>query len=159
MTSSKERPSKLPLRKISRVCKQNRIRFYFQKNKKQVKIQSFKITAIQEHLLLCKYSPTLEDFSILTRESNDFKLEIMDILLIARDKPRFNKADSSLPLELFRYNIGSYYIMFCHIIRCPPIPLRVYNCRSFSFQYYVTSFLFYQKQNVWALNIILGVTM
>ena len=36
--------------------------------------------------------------------------------------------------------------------------LCVYNCRLFSFQYYVTIFLFYQKQNIWAFNIILGVT-
>ena len=39
--------------------------------------------------------------SILTRESNDFKLRIMDSLLIARDKPILQKADSSLSLELF----------------------------------------------------------
>ena len=39
--------------------------------------------------------------SILTRESNDFKLRIMDSLLIARDKPILKKADSSLSLELF----------------------------------------------------------
>ena len=38
---------------------------------------------------------------ILTRESNDFKLKIMESLLIARDKPILNKVDSSLPLELF----------------------------------------------------------
>ena len=42
-----------------------------------------------------------EDFSILTRESNDFKLKIMERLLIAHDKPVLNKVDSSLSLELF----------------------------------------------------------
>ena len=68
---------------------------------KKVKIDSNKLTAIQEHLLCCNYSPSFEDFSILTRESNDFKLKIMENLLIARDKPVLNKADSSLPLELF----------------------------------------------------------
>ena len=68
---------------------------------KKVKIDNNKLTAIQEHLLCCNYSPSFEDFSILTRESNDFKLRIMEGLLIARDKPILNKADSSLPLELF----------------------------------------------------------
>ena len=68
---------------------------------KKVKIDNNKLTAIQEHLLCCKYCHFLEDFSILTRKSNDFKLRIMESLLIARDKPILNKADSSLPLELF----------------------------------------------------------
>ena len=53
------------------------------------------------HLLCCNYSPSYEDFSIWTRESNDFKLKIMESLLIARGKPVLSKADSSLPLELF----------------------------------------------------------
>ena len=68
---------------------------------KKVNIDNNKLTAIQEHLLCCNYSPSFEDFSILTRESNDSKLKIMESLLIARDKPILNKADSSLPLELF----------------------------------------------------------
>ena len=38
-------------------------------------------------------------------------------------------------------------------------PLSVHNCRLFNFHYYVTSFAFYQKQNVRAFIIILGVTM
>ena len=67
----------------------------------KVKIDNNKLTAIQEHLLCCNYCPSFEDFSILTRESNDFKLRIMESLLIARDKPILNKGDSSLPLELF----------------------------------------------------------
>ena len=58
---------------------------------KKVKIDNNKLTTIQEHLLCCRYCPSFEDFSILTRES----------LLIARDKPTIKKADSSLPLELF----------------------------------------------------------
>ena len=68
---------------------------------KKVKIDNNKLTAIQEHLFCCNYSPSFENFSILTRESNDFKLKIMESLLIARDKPILNKADSSLPLQLF----------------------------------------------------------
>ena len=62
-----------------------------------VKIDNNKLTTIQEHVFCCNYSPSFEDFSILTRESNDFKLKIMESRLIARDKPVLNKADSSLP--------------------------------------------------------------
>ena len=68
---------------------------------KKVKIDNNKLTAIQEHLLCCNYCPSFADFPILTRESNDFKLKIMESLIIARDKPILNKKDSYLPLELF----------------------------------------------------------
>ena len=63
--------------------------------KKKVKIDSNKLRVIQEHLLRCNYSLPFEYFPILTRESNDFKLKIMESLLIARDKPILNKAVSS----------------------------------------------------------------
>ena len=68
---------------------------------KKVKIDNNKLTAIQEHLLCCNYCPSFEGFSILTKEINAFKLRIMESLLMARDKPILNKADSALPLELF----------------------------------------------------------
>ena len=68
---------------------------------KKVKIDNNKLTTIQEHVLCCNYSPSFEDFSILTRKSNDFKLKIMESLLIAHGKLILNKADSSLPLEIF----------------------------------------------------------
>ena len=74
----------------------------------------------------------------------------MESLLIARDKPILNKADSSLPLELFQCNISGYHMMFY---------TSYDDCRLFNFHYYVTGFVFYQKQNVRAFNIILGVTM
>ena len=75
---------------------------------KKVKIDNSKVKAIQEHLLCCNYSPSYEDFPILTRKSNDFKLKIMESLLIARDKPCLNKADSAF--------ISGYHMMFYHII-------------------------------------------
>ena len=67
---------------------------------KKVKIDNNKLTAIKEHLLCCNYSPSFEDFSISTREGNDFKLKIIESLLITRDHSVLNKVDSSLPLEL-----------------------------------------------------------
>ena len=83
---------------------------------KKLKIDNNNLTAIPEHLLCCSYSPSFEGFSILTRESNDFRLKIMESLLIARDKPTLNKADSSLPLELFSCKISGYHMMFYHVI-------------------------------------------
>ena len=77
---------------------------------KKVKIYNNRLTAIQEHLLCCNYSRSYKDFSILIRESNDFKSKIMESLLIARDKLCLKKADSSIPLELFWYNISGYSI-------------------------------------------------
>ena len=67
---------------------------------KKLKIDN-KLTTIQKHPWCYNYSPSYEDFSMLTRESNDFKLKLMESLLIARDKLCLNKADSSLSLELF----------------------------------------------------------
>ena len=126
---------------------------------KKVKIDNNKVTAIQEHLLCFNYFPFVEGFSILNRGSNDFKLKIMERLLIARDKPILNKPDSSLPLELIYHNINGYHMTSYHIIWCPSIALCVYNCCLLSFHYNVTSFVFYLKYNVRAFTIILGVTM
>ena len=83
---------------------------------KKIKTDDNKPTGIHEHLVCCNYSPSFEDFFILTGESNDFKLNIMEGLQIARDKPILNKTDSPLPLELFSYNISGYHMMFYHII-------------------------------------------
>ena len=54
------------------------------------------------------YSPSYEDFSILTRESNDIKLKIMESFLIVR----INLVLTNLALI---YNISGYH-MFYHII-------------------------------------------
>ena len=105
-----------------------------------MKIDNNKLTLFQEHLLCCNYPPSFEDIFILTRESNDFKLKIMESLLIACEKLVLNKSNPSLPLELFWYNISGYHMIFYHIIWYLSVPLCVYNCRLSSFQYFVTSF-------------------
>lgn len=46
-------------------------------------------------------SRILEDFPTLTIESNGFILEIMESLTFERDKPMLNRADMSIPLQLF----------------------------------------------------------
>ena len=58
-------------------------------------------SAIKEHLLFCNHTPYFEDFSILATNNNDFKVTLMESLLINRDHPPLNKSRQSLPLELF----------------------------------------------------------
>ena len=61
---------------------------------KKFKTDKNKLTTIQEQLLFSNYSPSFKIFSILATESNDFKLKIMESLLIERDKPTLNKTDT-----------------------------------------------------------------
>ena len=58
-------------------------------------------SAIKEHLLFCNHTPDFENFSILASNNNDFKVTLMESLLINRDHPPLNKNKQSLPLELF----------------------------------------------------------
>ena len=58
-------------------------------------------SAIKEHLLFCNHTPDFEDFSILVTINNDFKVTLMESLLINRDHTPLNKNKQSLPLELF----------------------------------------------------------
>ena len=58
-------------------------------------------SAIKEHLLFCSHAPDFEDFSILATKNNDFKVLLMESLLINKDHPSLNKNKQSLPLELF----------------------------------------------------------
>ena len=57
-------------------------------------------SAIQEHLF-CNHSSVFDNFSILASNNNDFKVMLMESLLINRDHPPLNKNRQSLPLELF----------------------------------------------------------
>ena len=56
-------------------------------------------SAIKEYLLFWKHKPDLEDFSILA--TYNFKVTLMESLLINRDHLPSNKNKQSLPLELF----------------------------------------------------------
>ena len=56
-------------------------------------------SAIKEHFLFCIHTPKFEDFSILASKNNDFKVTLMESLLINRDSLNNNK--QCLPLELF----------------------------------------------------------
>ena len=58
-------------------------------------------SAVKEHLLFCNHKTDFEDFPILATNNNDFKVTLMESLLINRDHPPLNKNEQSLPLELF----------------------------------------------------------
>ena len=58
-------------------------------------------SVIKEQYLLYNHLPDFEDFSILTRNSNNFKITLMESLLIDRDHPLLNEKKQSLSLEIF----------------------------------------------------------
>ena len=57
-------------------------------------------SAIKEHLLFCNHTPDFEDFSILAT-NNDFKVTLMESLLINRNYPPLSKNKQSVTLKLF----------------------------------------------------------
>ena len=57
--------------------------------------------AVKDHCLFFNHVGSFEDFSVLTYESNPFKLLIQEALLASRDKPLLNKQVKSIPLQLF----------------------------------------------------------
>ena len=54
-----------------------------------------------DHLLLCNYSPSFENFSVLTKGNKKFLLEFKESLPITRDKHSLNRNIRSAPLYLF----------------------------------------------------------
>ena len=63
------------------------------------KVKDANDSAIKECLLFCSHTPDFEDFSILVTNSNNFKVTLMENLLINRNHPPLNKNKESLPLE------------------------------------------------------------
>ena len=55
-------------------------------------------SAIKEHLIFCNHTPDFGDFSVLTINNNDFKIKLMESLLISKHHPPLNKNKQSLPL-------------------------------------------------------------
>ena len=58
-------------------------------------------SAIKEYLSFYNHTFDSEDFSILATNNNEFKVTLMEGLLINRDHPPLNKGKQSLPLEFF----------------------------------------------------------
>ena len=64
-------------------------------------VKTPKKSAIFDHMLLDGHEASFDNFPILSKESNTFKLQLKESLLISRDKPILNKNIYSFPLELF----------------------------------------------------------
>ena len=64
-------------------------------------VNNNKKSAVKDHCLFFNHVGSFEDFSILTYESNPFKLLIKEALLVSRDKSLLNKQVKSIPLQLF----------------------------------------------------------
>ena len=60
-----------------------------------------KKSVIFDHILLNRHDASFEDFKILLKENNRFKLHLKESLLIKRDKPELNRNIYSYALELF----------------------------------------------------------
>ena len=60
--------------------------------------------AIKLHLLFCNHTPDFENISIPSTNNNDFKVTLMESLLINRDYPPLNKNKQPLPLPLIARN-------------------------------------------------------
>ena len=67
---------------------------------KRVRNSKQKVRAIFDHILLNGHDASFEDFTILLKENNRFKLHLKESLLIKRDKPELNRIIYSQPLEL-----------------------------------------------------------
>ena len=68
---------------------------------KRETLQPNQHTAVLEHCLICYNSPSFDDFVIISRESNDFKLTLKESIIINRDKLLLNRTVQSMSLELF----------------------------------------------------------
>ena len=60
-----------------------------------------KLSAVSDHLLLHNHDSDFNDFTILCRDNNGFKLLIKESILISRDSLLLNKNTASIPLLLF----------------------------------------------------------
>ena len=57
-----------------------------------------KPSAISDHLLLYNHESDFNDFAILCRDNNGFRLLLKESMLISRDSPVLNKNTASIPL-------------------------------------------------------------
>ena len=60
-----------------------------------------KPSAVSDHFLLHNHDSDFNDFTILRRDNNGFRLLIKESVLISRDFPVLNKKTASIPLSLF----------------------------------------------------------
>ena len=57
-----------------------------------------KPSAVSDHLLLHNHGNDFNDFTILSRDNNGFRLLLKESILVSRDSPVFNKNTAIIPL-------------------------------------------------------------
>ena len=65
-------------------------------------LKNVKQSAISDHVLTCDCNINFNDFTILSKDSNNVNLLVKKSLFISRDKLILNKTVKSFPLELFK---------------------------------------------------------
>ena len=75
-------------------------------------------SSIFDHMLLDGHKSRFDNFSILLKERNAFKLQLKESLLISRDKPILTKNIYSFPLELLDWLWHCYLIFIIFVIPC-----------------------------------------
>ena len=73
-------------------------------------VKTTRKSAIFDHMWWDSHKASFDTFSALLKESNPFKLQLKESLLISRDKPILNKNIYSFPLELFDWLWQCYLI-------------------------------------------------
>ena len=68
---------------------------------KNLKYAENSATSVRKHSSTCNHSASLEDFTVISRASNDFHTKIKESILIKYRKPDLNNAEDSIPLYLF----------------------------------------------------------
>ena len=64
-------------------------------------IKSNKNSAVHNHMLVCNNIVSFEDFSVLNKATNDFRIKLQESPLIPHDGPQLNKTFESGPSMLF----------------------------------------------------------
>ena len=73
------------------------------------KVKGDNDSAIKEHHVFYNHLSGFDDFSILASNNSDFKVTLIESLLINRYHPPLNKNRYSLPLQLF--DVYEHYII------------------------------------------------
>ena len=68
---------------------------------KNKRLKNVKESAVSDHLLTCDCNINFDDFTILSKNSNNINLLIKESFAISRNKPILKKTVKSFPLELF----------------------------------------------------------
>ena len=59
------------------------------------------VILLTDHILLKGHEASFDDFTILLKENNKFKIHLEESLLVKRDKPKLNRNNYSYTFELF----------------------------------------------------------